>query len=423
MPITAQFAKTARSVVSRITELLRTQVLIVDRQGTIVASSEASQVGLPFKLLEGAAYPLKLPLQVDNQCGQVVVSATGGEVISQRLAQVLVELVINQATVLDRLPNRQALKDQFIAHLLQGQTTDEADVLHQAKLLGLNLIPPRAVILIDAAEYILMPDKPSSRQDKRSLADSSRSAFISATSERLSDSNRDDVESAEVRQRRRAQLIIGSVVNFFHLPDDTICADLGAGKVAILKASDTKNMGKWAKDRLSEPSISDWANLTALKRASDALLLRLRSDTGTAISIGIGRYHPGIKGLSLSYQDARAAIALGRRFIGHNQVYCLDRLGIAAFVCVTNEQTKIELATYLLSPLDSEPELLATLEAFFAQDCCPSATAKQLSIHRNTLAYRLNKISSLTGLNPRRFDDAVQIHLALLLRSLKPTFM
>ena len=68
-------------------------------------------------------------------------------------------------------------------------------------------------------------------------------------------------------------------------------------------------MGKWAKDRPSEPSISDWANLTALKRASDALLLRLRSDTGTAISIGIGRYHPGIKGLSLFYQDARAAIA------------------------------------------------------------------------------------------------------------------
>jgi carbohydrate diacid regulator len=94
-------------------------------------------------------------------------------------------------------------------------------------------------------------------------------------------------------------------------------------------------------------------------------------------------------------------------------------LGIAAFIGVSDEQTKIELATHLLSPLDHEPELLATLNTFFATDCYPSSTASQLSIHRNTLSYRLDKITSLTGLDPRRFDDAVQIRLALLLRSLR----
>ena len=49
----------------------------------------------------------------------------------------------------------------------------------------------------------------------------------------------------------------------------------------------------------------------------------------------------------------------------------------------------------------------------------PSLAATELSIHRNTLSYRLDKIASLTGLDPRRFDDAVQIRLALLLRSLR----
>ena len=43
----------------------------------------------------------------------------------------------------------------------------------------------------------------------------------------------------------------------------------------------------------------------------------------------------------------------------------------------------------------------------------------RLSIHRNTLSYRLDKIASLTGLDPRRFDDAVQIRLAVVLRSLR----
>lgn len=124
-------------------------------------------------------------------------------------------------------------------------------------------------------------------------------------------------------------------------------------------------------------------------------------------------------GLARSYEDAQAALSLGCRFGDRNQVHCLDRLGIAALIGIADEQTKIELATYLLSPLEHEVELIATLEAFFGSNLSPSATANQLSIHRNTLSYRLDKITSLTGLDPRSFDDAVQIRLALLLRNLK----
>lgn len=68
--------------------------------------------------------------------------------------------------------------------------------------------------------------------------------------------------------------------------------------------------------------------------------------------------------------------------------------------------------------LDRDPELLKTLSVFFAHDLSPGETAAALAIHRNTLRYRLDKITSLTGLDPRRFDDAVQIRAALLLRSL-----
>ncbi|HEY9662956.1 MAG TPA: helix-turn-helix domain-containing protein, partial [Allocoleopsis sp.] len=129
----------------------------------------------------------------------------------------------------------------------------------------------------------------------------------------------------------------------------------------------------------------------------------------------------GLQGLAKSYEDARVALSLGSRLLGCNRVHCLAELGIAAFVGVADETTKIDLAKYLLSPLDQDPELLSTLDVFFAENCCPSSTAKKLSIHRNTLSYRLDKITSLTGLEPRKFDDAVQMRLSLLLRSLKST--
>ncbi|MGF1479688.1 MAG: PucR family transcriptional regulator [Cyanophyceae cyanobacterium] len=375
--VSIQEAKTAHAIVGRVSELLHARAFALDHQGMVVASSD-KQLGGTFRVGNRQTQYLQVPLQIGNQWGTVVVGQpTNGEVISPRLARVLIELVISQTTMLERLPNRQSLKEQFIYDLLHGNSPDEEQVFRQAKLLNLNLMPPRAVILVDAADYLLK-------------------------------------EEAGDRRHRRAQLIIGTIVNFFHLPDDTICADLKNGQVAVLKASNTQNLGEWAQD-FSEPP-SAWANLTALKRAADALLRRLRSDTATPISIGIGRYHPGIRGLARSYQDARAALALGHRFSGRNQVYCLDQLGIAVFVCLSDEQTKIELATHLLSPLDCEPELLETLTVFFEQDCCPSATAKRLSVHRNTLSYRLEKVASLTGLNPRCFDDAVQMRLALLLR-------
>jgi len=55
-----------------------------------------------------------VPLPLDAQVGEVIVEeSVNGEVISPRLAQVLVELVINQIAVIDALPNQHQLKNQL----------------------------------------------------------------------------------------------------------------------------------------------------------------------------------------------------------------------------------------------------------------------------------------------------------------------
>ena len=79
----------------------------------------------------------------------------------------------------------------------------------------------------------------------------------------------------------------------------------------MLKASSTKDLVEWANgsgDNL--PMNPSWSNLAALKKASAGLLTDLKRDTNVELSIGIGRYHPGIAGLARSYEDARAAILL-----------------------------------------------------------------------------------------------------------------
>ncbi len=426
VPSVAKFEQVAQFVTERIAELLCTQVLVVDERGVAIAhSTHYLQEGMPIKagfamgsggaggagVAEGefliqypeskiqnplapnpqplAPHTLRVPIRCNGHSGEVMIApCEQGETISPRFAQMLVEMLVNQTAVVAQLPSQHELKNKFIHDLLRGSTLASSDILRQGQLLGMDFTRPRAVVLIDAAEYILEPQHIASF-------------------------------NSETLIWQRAQCIINSIVSFFHLPNDTICAYIGDGEVAVLKASSTQDLAVWAgREDSPSQSIPSWANLSALKRASGALLTRLRCDTKAAISIGIGRHHPRIEGLAKSYQDARAALLLGRRFHGTNQVHCLDELGIAAFVGIADESTKIDLAKHLLSPLDQESDLLTTLDAFFRENCCPSTTANRLSIHRNTLSYRLDKISWLTGLDPRRFDDAMQIRLALLLRCL-----
>lgn len=381
------FEDVAETIVERTAELLSADVTVVDSRGTIVASNRKIEVGRPFN--PAARESIDVPLQLPSGTGTVVVTPRNvEEVISPRLTRIVVDLLVSQATVVDRLPNKHAIKNKLIHDLLNGEFESEAAVLREAQVLGMDLTQPRQVLLIGAGEYIFR--------------------------------RRHGKEPDEARMWQRAQVIIGAVMDFFELPSDTICAYIGDGDVAVLKASNRRNLERWASIG-TEPQANgnpSWANLDAIKRAAEALLVYLRGVTHTSLSIGIGRYHPGLGGLAGSWADAQAALSIGRRIVGSNRIHCLDSLGVAAFVGVADETTKIDLARYLLSPLETEPDLLRTLESFFAHNCSPSATARALCVHRNTLTYRLDKIASLTGLDPRTFEEAVQIRLAMVLRSL-----
>ncbi|MEX2536451.1 MAG: helix-turn-helix domain-containing protein [Trueperaceae bacterium] len=375
----------AEALSGQAAHLLGAPTYVVDRDHRVVAASRPGWVG---RFVRGNAREQSLEVQVEiaGEEGWVVVGPPlDGGSVPAHLAQALVNLLVDQAAIVGTLPHGAELKNKIIHDLLHGPGENEATLVRQARLLGMDIGPPRAVILIDAGRYI----------------------FDGETEDR----GRDDIA-------RRGQTVIDEIVSFFQLPNDTICAYIGDGEVAVLKASDTRNLRHWA-DAEDVANSSSWANLAALKRAGRALLARLQSETGVPLSIGIGRYHRGAGGLARSYADARAALGLGQRLSAADRVHSLDTLGVAAFVGVSDERTKMELAKHLLSPLDADPELITSLEVYFREDCHPSRAAESLGLHRNSLNYRLEKVALITGLDPRVFDQAVQIRLALVLRSLE----
>jgi sugar diacid utilization regulator len=58
-------------------------------------------------------------------------------------------------------------------------------------------------------------------------------------------------------------------------------------------------------------------------------------------------------------------------------------------------------------------ELVATLEAWFSYDCSTSATAAGIYVHRHTVAYRLDRVKELCGLDPLKSEDRERLGLGL----------
>ena len=58
-------------------------------------------------------------------------------------------------------------------------------------------------------------------------------------------------------------------------------------------------------------------------------------------------------------------------------------------------------------------DLLPTLEAYLGNDCNMNATARAIFAHRHTVAYRLERVRELTGLDPSATEDRERLGLGL----------
>jgi sugar diacid utilization regulator len=72
----------------------------------------------------------------------------------------------------------------------------------------------------------------------------------------------------------------------------------------------------------------------------------------------------------------------------------------------------------VLGPLEVDTRLIDTLVAFFAHDLDRSRTAAALDLSRGGLGLRLNRIATLTGLDPRTTRGIQVLTAALSARAL-----
>lgn len=378
----------ARQISDKANVVLKRDLLIADLSGQILAGSPkptfvsealaASQTGRattsdfedrqtkwwPFVYEERTIAVFGLPLDT----GPITQEAG-------TLLQGLAEVIVYQHFLLDKIQSAERVRADFIKHLLTAPTIDPADIHRQADILQLNLRGAQAVILIHLD----------------GLEKSIRTQYAHLSS-----------EEQQLQIDTIAETINNYIREGFKNHQENLVAYLGEDRFILLKGLSGETLTTLNTIRQMNEKGQLVKNLLADKHLEQP------------ISIGIGQYYPDLGGLRKSNQDAKLALEVGSKVWGVGRVYHIKQVGMFITLASTSQDRKAELAHQILSPLLRDDQLFKTVQTFLASGLNLTDAAEKLHIHRNTLIYRLDKTKKLINLDPRHFDDALQIKLGLM---------
>ena len=165
----------------------------------------------------------------------------------------------------------------------------------------------------------------------------------------------------------------------------------------------------------SMEQVESFEELYQLAEAIDQMLM---DELGHSSIVGIGEPKHLLSELGESYRESRRAIEVGRTFCTDKHIFVYRGLVLERFLMDIPRDLGQRYHSILFNRRTARlfnEEMLHTIEMFFTKDLNLSDTARQLYIHRNTLVYRLDKVQRQTGLDLRKFDDAVTFKMMLLL--------
>ncbi|MCW4464092.1 PucR family transcriptional regulator ligand-binding domain-containing protein [Glutamicibacter sp. MNS18] len=162
-------------------------------------------------------------------------------------------------------------------------------------------------------------------------------------------------------------------------------------------------------------SIEDKLGLlvpTDLSRQAVELLDKYLQTAEVSAQIGFGGSYAHVNGVRWSYYEALEALRHGER------VNTPAKLSLTSLLLTARDVPIQDLAQEALGPLQkfdtaNKGELLKTLREYFKLDGSVGAVAESLGLHRNTVRYRMQQITDLSGYDPTVTGDRVQLWIAL----------
>ncbi len=122
-----------------------------------------------------------------------------------------------------------------------------------------------------------------------------------------------------------------------------------------------------------------------------------------------------VKDIKKAYEEAKECLLLSKNFGIKEEIFYYDKILFEKIVFNINPKVKNELLNRFRDKFNLfDSELINTIEEFVNCGLNISDAARRLYVHRNTLIYRLDKITKETGFDIRNFKEATVFIIAFL---------
>lgn len=167
---------------------------------------------------------------------------------------------------------------------------------------------------------------------------------------------------------------------------------------------------------------------STLRRVSAALHTLLDGAVSSfpelKILCGVGGSHEGLHGLHASRAEADSALESARLRGAYNRPTMFDAPGLSRLLVEWYSSSSVRQSIEdLLAPLRTvgeakQKEYVRTLQAYLENNRSVSRTAQALYVHRNTVAYRINKILDVLGVDLEDPSQFLAVYLACYAQSM-----
>jgi len=397
--------KLAQNIVNKTMNILGKNINIMDEKGVIIGSGNksrlnqfhegAAQVIKEGKKLEiyskdinhlvGAKPGINLPIEHNNKIiGVVGITGEPNEVSPfGEVIKMTVEMMLQQEFLLKELQLEQQARENFIHDLISGRMGNDPDLfITRGQIVGYDILIPRVALVMDIYQF-----EKTAKQSLQTFK---------------------GLKEGEIYLQRLKNDVLKTIQGIFVNTPQEIVSYTGGDRFVVLKIINLKD--------------SDEILRKKLFRMGERIKNTISQKMKFKVTIGIGEYHKDVRGLSKSFKEATQALDVGTKLEGAGDIYHVDNLGVGKLLAEIKGESQQEFMEKTIYSTKNNKEkkinetLLETLKAFFDNNLSISKTAQVIYVHRNTLLYRLRRVKEITDLDPKKFDDAIQLRIALKMR-------
>jgi carbohydrate diacid regulator len=372
----------AQEIAGETSGIIGLNIIITDADGIVIGSGDRSRVGTfheasievsqtqrarshsaaEARALSGVRPGLTLPI-VHGGVGVGTVGITGTPARVRRFGQVVrrqTEILLDEAVLLRSRMTRERILENLVRDLLDHDPDSLADVMTRAHDFGFDLALPRQAIVIEVAG------------------------------------------SAELQASSATSSPLRLIRDVFHHQQDISCSVSSTSHIVLRR---------WFDD--AEP-----------RTAPDLLELteRIEAQLGRRSRIGLGGVARSADAIAASYAEARIALRVGAS-TGRPPPYDINDLRVEQLITAVPGSVRSRVTDEVIGSLRSMgdwPTTRSTVITWVEGGFVLVDAARALSIHRNTLVYRLGRITERAHLPISDRRGWLALYLACIADRLPP---